>query len=274
MESEGAVTLGFAFRQLSPMVLGPVLLTPHDRAAPNLENCHQCRKVFLDEMPPGKTKLSELTQAEAHDLLLVWNRSLVMSKKAHRHKPLRKPQGDAKEDGQAHARKRQTLFSAIEVPMRGAEESEEEEKEEDEVIVRDKQGRDRRFVAVSYIRSRQFYCNQYEALARRTPHLRRLWEAVRHEEGEGGASLRIMGFDGVDLGGPLTIERARAAYCDESKPFGHEWVLACLVAFGHSNTAQFQRRGLPWREALEPALWFDGVTGRPRAFVRRALESA
>lgn len=72
---------------------------------------------------------------------------------------------------------------------------------------------------MTYVESRQFYCNYYERLAKEQPAFQRLLADVRS-----GTNVRICGFDGFQPTKPL-LEH----YGDTSRPFGHELVLYTML---------------------------------------------
>ena len=83
-------------------------------------------------------------------------------------------------------------------------------------------GEERRF---SYVQSRFFYCKAYEALAKRTDDFRALQQMLA-----AGKNLLICGYDAYDVSLPLYDH-----YCDETRAFGHELVLYCLLTIDQSE---------------------------------------
>lgn len=81
----------------------------------------------------------------------------------------------------------------------------------------------------SYVPSRRYYCNYFEALVQLRPEYQRLQELLAQ-----GNNLFILGYDGRDI--PLTPSSVAEAYEDPALPFGHELVIACMLKGLH-----------PWR---------------------------
>lgn len=75
---------------------------------------------------------------------------------------------------------------------------------------------------LDYIESRQFYCNFYERLASRRPEYEKLRKMLTD-----GYSIQICGYDAHPFD---PISEAEAAYVDDTKPFGHERVLAVMLS--------------------------------------------
>ena len=71
----------------------------------------------------------------------------------------------------------------------------------------------------SYVQSRFFYCWWYEKLASVEPAFKFLQTQLAK-----GINLCICGYDAHE-----PYENMYKVYCDESKPFGHEMVLYCLL---------------------------------------------
>lgn len=82
-------------------------------------------------------------------------------------------------------------------------------------IYYDKYGNERRY---TYIECRYFYCHYYELLAKQTEDYTKLLNML-----EDGYKLNIIGYDGRPV---IDIQDH---YLDESKPFGHELALYCLL---------------------------------------------
>ncbi|ELR21419.1 uncharacterized protein ACA1_183540 [Acanthamoeba castellanii str. Neff] len=87
---------------------------------------------------------------------------------------------------------------------------------------------------LTYVESRQFYCNFYERLASQEPDFQKLVEMV-----EAGTNLQLCGYDAHPLPEGQTIE---GAYLDPSVPFGHERVLYAMLLL-HDRPDDF-----PWRK--------------------------
>lgn len=92
--------------------------------------------------------------------------------------------------------------------------------------------KDEKMHKLSYVESRQFYCNFYERLAKKTKDFATLKKM--HKE---GTNLQICGYDGR----PLEVEDIEKEYLDPSKPFGHELVLYSLLMLDDENE-------YPWRK--------------------------
>jgi hypothetical protein len=71
---------------------------------------------------------------------------------------------------------------------------------------------------LSYIESRQFYCNFYERLASEKEDFKKLVNMI-----EEGMNIEICGYDAHD------IDNVESAYLDPTKPFGHELVLYTML---------------------------------------------
>lgn len=95
----------------------------------------------------------------------------------------------------------------------------------------------------SYLECRFFYCKWYEIFAKRNEDFRSL--LVLHET---GTNLLIVGYDGYSPVGKTLYD----CYLDESKPFGHELVLYCLILLTDS-------REYPWNrfQREHPELYKD-----------------
>lgn len=87
---------------------------------------------------------------------------------------------------------------------------------------------------LSYIESRQFYCNFYERLASQTESYQQLLDLLRN-----GFNLCICGYDAF-----TPTESSEFHYLDDSRPFGHEMVLYTMLKF---DLYGFDKRDLPWR---------------------------
>lgn len=75
---------------------------------------------------------------------------------------------------------------------------------------------------LSYIEARRIiYCPIYEALARRTNAFKKLKSMF-----DAGYKIQILGYDGYDVKVPDDLHKC---FLDESRPFGHELVLACML---------------------------------------------
>ncbi len=92
---------------------------------------------------------------------------------------------------------------------------------------------------LSYIQSRQLYCNFYERMVGATPAFAALVAIAR-----AGFSMRICGFDAdpIPPSASLTESLARA-YEDESAPFGHERVLYSMIL---AAMGAIEHEALPW----------------------------
>ena len=87
---------------------------------------------------------------------------------------------------------------------------------------------------LSYVESRQFYCTFYERLASARPEFKRLQKMLAD-----GYNIEICGYDAHPFDPVLEAE---AAYMDPSLPFGHERVLAVMLA--NSDKPEL----FPWRK--------------------------
>ncbi len=77
-------------------------------------------------------------------------------------------------------------------------------------------GEEKRF---TYVESRYFYCKAYEILAKQTTEFTKLSELITS-----GTNVIICGYDAYDVTDDLYTH-----YCDETKAFGHELALYCLL---------------------------------------------
>jgi hypothetical protein len=93
---------------------------------------------------------------------------------------------------------------------------------------------------LTYVQSRQFYCNFYERLASQEPDFRRLVELV-----EDGTNLQLCGYDAKPVereAGESLADAIERAYLDASTPFGHERVLYAMLLL-RDSPEQY-----PWRK--------------------------
>lgn len=95
-------------------------------------------------------------------------------------------------------------------------------------VWRDRTGREHR---LSYVESRQFYCEFYSRLAAARPEFGRLQGLLRD-----GYDVEICGYDAHPFDPTADAEHA---YCDAALPFGHERVLAVMLVCRPSTW--------PWR---------------------------
>lgn len=100
------------------------------------------------------------------------------------------------------------------------------------------------YTSYTYIGSRQFYCHYYEVLAGQQPVLTRLRGML-----DDGIRLQISGYDAYE---PLSVwsgsmeDVMMSCYLDESRPFGHELVLYCMLVL--------PKKHYPWRKHLTELL--------------------
>lgn len=79
---------------------------------------------------------------------------------------------------------------------------------------------------LSYIESRQFYCNYYERFALQTEAFECLKEML-----DQGFNLQICGYDAYGFDGDFRSAKDwDECYTDTRSPFGHEKVLACMLS--------------------------------------------
>lgn len=88
----------------------------------------------------------------------------------------------------------------------------------------------------NYIGSRVFYCTWYERLASQTEQYKDLLDMVSNYK----ISITIAGYDARDAD-VITSDLAMEWYLDDTKPFGHEMVLATMIAL--RDTPELY----PWR---------------------------
>jgi hypothetical protein len=84
----------------------------------------------------------------------------------------------------------------------------------------------------TYVGSRQFYCRQYERLAKESQSFTKLKRKL-----DDGYNLQICGYDGFDINsqdGNLK-DIVKRHYLDSSKPFGHELVLFTLLVLDEKD---------------------------------------
>lgn len=81
---------------------------------------------------------------------------------------------------------------------------------------------------LDYVSARRIYVLMYAYLLEHIPESRKVLDELREMMAQ-GHNLHIIGFDGRDIG-PITVENLRLAYWDTSAPFGHELVLAGILA--------------------------------------------
>jgi hypothetical protein len=94
-------------------------------------------------------------------------------------------------------------------------------------VWRDKDGKEHK---LSYIQSRQFYCNFYERLAKEEHDFKLLKQKLRD-----GINLQIVGYDANPV-----RKGIMDSYLDPSKPFGHENVLYTMLT-------EEEPEKYPWR---------------------------
>jgi len=188
---------GFGCASLSPMRLGPVKHgQPGVPEALSIENYHQFNKVFPSDLVDPTNPLSEV-KPEFYTIRDNAYRDPV----PHRHKY---PQ-----DKGVGGNKNVPLYS-IHVKADGTKQ------------------------CYSYLKSRYFYCHQYEILAKQTEDFATLRRWL-----DEGRNLQIVGYDGY----PVT-KTLWEHYNDTGKPFGHEMVLYTLLAV--ENPADY-----PWNRFFE-----------------------
>jgi hypothetical protein len=96
---------------------------------------------------------------------------------------------------------------------------------------------------ITYLESRQFYCNFYERIAQDLNDYKKLCNDVYN-----GVNIQLVGYDAYDVD-PGTVPNQIILYMDQcyndiSRPFGHELVLYTMLFFHKMNIgAQYY----PWR---------------------------
>jgi hypothetical protein len=91
---------------------------------------------------------------------------------------------------------------------------------------------------LSYVDSRQFYCNFYERLVVKEAQYKKLIEML-----ENGTNLQIIGYDAYDVAQQdeeTIAEILDRCYKDETRPFGHELVLFSMLVL--------EPEEYPWRK--------------------------
>ena len=202
---------GFGCASLSPMQLGPVAhRQPGLPPALNIENYHQFNKVFPCEVVPRRK--DQPPKPEFFALQLKAYQDPV----PHRHK------FDAKKMKQQTT----TTGENRNVPLYS--------------LHLDLKGEQRRF---TYVQSRYFYCRAYETLAKQTQDFAKLTALL-----ESGCNVIICGYDGRSV--PVDTKTASVdevvqvmdrLYYDETRPFGHELVLYCLLVIAESENYPWNR---------------------------------
>jgi len=193
---------GYGAPELSPMRLGPVNhKQPGLPPALNIENYHQFNKVFPNEV-----------DEKTNDPLPVFytrQRAAYLDPVPHRHKF---PLSEMKKLGKG---------KNANVPLYSVHKDE-------------NTGHERRY---TYVESRQFYCKQYELLAKKTEQFRHLKQRI-----EKGMNVCIWGYDGYPI--EESADAIYRAYIDASRPFGHELVLFTLLVLSGSGNGI---NAYPWR---------------------------
>ncbi len=133
-------------------------------------------------------------------------------------------------------------------------------------VHRDAAGRDCHY---TYLESRYFYCKDMETLALKSPAFQRLVE-LRKE----GYQMVLCGYDGHPFPtGAITPQSAYEAFCDESKPFGHERVLAVLLT-AHENPNWHLPNDYPWYRYFAEHLDVYSWERRQMKFQRLSLQES
>lgn len=91
---------------------------------------------------------------------------------------------------------------------------------------------------LSYVDSRQFYCNFYERLVVKQAQYKKLVKLL-----ENGTNLQIIGYDAYDVDevkGNSLAEKLERCYKDGKRPFGHELVLFSMLVLDAED--------YPWRK--------------------------
>ena len=183
---------GLGCAALSPKSLGPIVdMWPGLPPAMTIEARHQGTKCFDFEAIDGGQKPGPLFYKRRDELFTMRD-------------PPRHKYGHTKDQHLAALKKMGAVYSRDNRPLYSVMPTEDGSGE----------------VKLTYAESRWFYCTEYAALAPKTAQFQRLKRLL-----EEGTNLNIVGFDGHPLGNKTMDEW----YADESKPFGHELVLVCLL---------------------------------------------
>lgn len=191
---------GLGLPSLSPMSMGPINHgQPGLPQSENLENFHQGNKVYSDEVG---------LEGDILPIFYERQKALYESKIPQRHK--------IKTDGSLY-RGITPLFSLFRT-----------KKAEGDLYDEHR---------ITYVESRQFYCNFYERFALEDKEFLELKHKV-----SSGYNIQICGYDAysidyTDSDKSLVLEKC---YLDASKPFGHEMVLLSLLIL--------EPKDYPWRK--------------------------
>ena len=221
---------GLGLSELSPMSLGPVKhKEPGLPKAQNLENFHQQSKAFksecvlVDDDTDKHTRFGSEFKSEYKAFIA--DRSVESKSKAKYDpgKKFFKHQKAGFEDETPHRHKIKG-----EIPMFW--------------VWTDKEGVVHK---LGYVESRQFYCNYYERLVKKT----KQWKLLKKKVNR-GYNIQICGYDALDItafasklvcaAGEVSAKKIEKLYLDPDHPFGHELVLYTMLLLEEDE--------YPWRK--------------------------
>lgn len=206
---------GLGMPALSPKKLGPIEIPNSKEISLTLEGYHQFNKVYPHELDSKGNLTKEFleTRKVGYGLKSPLRHKFGKTKAEHL-KFLRSKGAKIKVDANVNI----PLFSAI-------------------------QEENGTFVKYTYLQSRYWYCTWYQVLAKKTKEYQTLVDLLKS-----GTNLQICGYDGFELSegdrkdrkdrkdqkdqkneGDRMSKFFLEAYQDESRPFGHEIVLICLL---------------------------------------------
>lgn len=203
------------FSGLSPMRLGPVR---HGQAslpdAMNIENYHQCNKVFPNEILPNTPcdcpRSARWAHMKAAPIFYSKRLQAYLDVVPHRHKY---------DDAKLKAANKAYVKGNKNVPLYSVHEIGNEERH------------------FTYVESRYFYCIQMETLIGSTRQAE--WQRLQDYLARGYA-LQIVGYDAFR---PTATDSDAlyAHYQDGSRPFGHEMVILTILCLPNAADRPWHR---------------------------------
>ena len=193
---------GFGCSSLSPMKLGPVEHNnPYLPECQTIEGFHQGSKVFREEVRRIKMIIHYKDKKVIRNFIAI--KPLFYKNRREFYETKTPPRYKYKGTS---GNKNIPLF----------------------FIWSDKSGKE---VRLTYVDSRQFYCNFYERLASKQKDFMKLQKMIRK-----GYNIQICGYDGRDIN-KIDIEKE---YLNPNAPFGHELVLYTMLVLDENE--------YPWRK--------------------------
>ena len=186
---------GLGYATLSPKSMGPVNhVQPGLPPAKSIENYHQFNKVFAWELNKD---------GSINDDFFAKQKEAYLDSVPHRHK--------FSSDEIKQMKRQLNDDSNINVPKFS--------------VHLTRSGEMKRF---TYIESRLFYCHYYELLVESLKEFNHLIDLLKR-----GYNLQICGYDAYDMikldQNESDVDMFYRFYLDDSRPFGHELVLACIL---------------------------------------------